>query len=199
MQNATKDIQTTVITLYQSVKHVGIKSVLTQQANKIRKDTPMITDSVHELFVKDLDALLQEKTRANHNIIVMGDFNIDTGMNREKLVATMKKYNIINAIQERYGKVPATRIDGSKPLDAMFCSRGIAVVAGGCRPGNLALSDHKVVWADIDERSMIGNKGPIVKPAQQKLQSDHPKLRKRYNQLMEEQLSRHNAQKQSTN
>ena len=199
IKDTAGEIKTTIITIYQPVRNVGIDTVLTQQASKIRKDRPHLTESVHELYVTDLEELIQTKIEDNHQIIVMGDFNIDTSKQKEKIVTMMEKHNITNAIQRKHGNTTATRLDGTKPLDGIFCSQTIPVARGGHRPGDIALSDHKLVWVDIPTHAIIGQNDTIIRPINRKLQSDHPGIKKRYNLLLERQLQTHKAEQIASN
>ena len=154
----------------------------------------MSSDGVYEHYTKDLDMLLEEKRSTHHQLVVMGDFNEDT---REtgRLVKLMNKHQLYNPIEKKYGKGTTTYAHGDKPIDAIFISNTMKITKGGHKQGNLAMSDHKLIWIDIPKYEILGYTEPMIRPPYRKLQSSHPKVKKRYNKTLETQLQHHNVEK----
>ena len=177
-----KIISTTIITLYYPRHSTSAGSVNGQQLTKLRQDAPHQSEDALAMFKIDLHQLIQTKQRSDHQIIVMGDFNQNTQCTKSPLVHMLKSLGLRDPIEEKYGGVcPATWVYGSKPIDGIFCSKTLCIIQGGHRPGNISLSDHKLIWIDLHKSSLIGDADTVLKPIQRKLQSHHPTIRKKFN------------------
>ena len=122
----------------------------------------------------------------------MGDFNEDTRDNG-RIKKLTKKHNMYNPIEDCYGKTTTTYAYGTSPIDAIFISNNLRITQGGHLEGNLTLSDHKVVWIDMSKKQLIGEQELIVYPKQRILHTSHPKIRQKYNDLLESHLNTHNV------
>ena len=190
--NPQHTIKTTIITAYVPCNSRGEFTTYSQQIKKLRNDYPKKTKGVYETYIKDLDDFITTKQNQRNQIILMGDFNEDTRDNGriKKLIA---KHNMYNPIEERYGKTTTTYAYGTSPIDAIFISNNLSIKQGGHQEGDLTLSDHKVVWIDIAKEQIMGNNEPIIYPKQRILHTSHPKVRKKYNKLLESHLQKHNV------
>ena len=194
IKDPTGEIKTTIVTLYSPCHNRGTITAYTQQLQAIRETEPMNGKGVYEHYIHDLQELLKEKKEKNHQLIIMGDFNEDTRENG-KIVRLLKKFKLRNPIEDKYGKATSTYAYGERPIDAIFTEENITIHRGGHKQGNLAMSDHKIVWIDIPTYDILGVTEPIIRPPYRKLQAHHPKVKQRYNQELEKQLKHNNAEK----
>ena len=193
LRDPTQVIHTTIITLYYPCTNIGTYTVYSQQLEKIRATMPKYTGTATDLYNEDLEAFIKEQTESNNQVILMGDFNQDMNKNNQ-ITMMLKKYNIHDAIQQRHGRMTTTYEYGTNPIDSILCLDTITIQTGGHLPGT-AISDHKIVWIEIHEEDILGITKPVIRPSQRKLQADHPRIRKKYNQILEKQLRAHNAGK----
>ena len=185
---------TTIITTYRpcdsSVRKS--KSVKMQQHTIIREKFPHITKGPLQLYDDDLELLIQSKIDNGHQLIVMGDFNQDI-MAQGSKSSTAKmliRLGLSETITERHGKAaPATHIYGKHPIDGIFTTRHIQPIKCGYLPGNIHVSDHRTLWIDIDKRNILGERHYTPQqPKYRKLHSSNPRIKRKFNKIMEEQL-----------
>ena len=75
-------------------------------------------------------------------LIIGGDWN--TNVTTKKFLENFKKRNLIPATSSRHGtNLPATHNNGSKPIDEIFVSSTLSIVAAGYLEHGSALSDHR--------------------------------------------------------
>ena len=188
ISDPTKTIHTTILTLYHPCRTFSSGSVNGQQLQKIREKYPHMDEDTFSLYTKDLQKLIKSQLSDTHHMIVMGDLNQNT-TGRSKLVRMLKMVGLRDPIHEKHGgSIPATHINGSLPIDVILCSPHINIIDGGHCKGDINISDHKIIWIDIDRATLLGDTKEIVRPMTRKLISHHPTIRKEYNKKLEEIL-----------
>jgi len=82
----------------------------------------------------------------------------------------IEKHSLHNVHEAVYGKVPPTMRLGNKTLiDFMVATEGVLpyIRAAGFRSLHKAVvSDHILLWADIDMNAYSGGEGPSITPPQ---------------------------------
>ena len=186
---------TTIITTYRpcdgSIQNT--KSVKMQQYTMIRENFPHITKGPLQLYDEDLENLIQTKLDAGHQLIVMGDFNQDVTSQGSKssTIKMLQRLGLSESITEQHGKMaPPTHIYGQHPIDGIFTTSHIHPIQCGYLPGNMHVSDHRTLWIDIDKRSILGEKHYVPQqPRYRKLHTTNPRIRNKFNSIMETQLA----------
>ena len=88
---------------------------------------------------------------------------------------------------------PNTYVDGVNPIDGIFGTRNIQILAGGYTDFTGGLqSDHRMIWIDIRTESVLGtDEIPLWKPLARRLKCNDPRLVDRFNQLRNVHATRH--------
>ena len=186
---------TTVISIYHPCKtdtKQSITSVEALQLEALAEKYPGERRQPFREFRKDLKKLIRSKLDKEHQVIVGGDFNQSMKLQRDNLSKMLQSMGLREIILEKYGKdeAPNTTKRGSTPVDGVWATSAINIIRGGYDDWNL-FSDHRTLWFDIDENIFLGrNLEPITRPKCRRLQVSNPKIRKKYNEIMEEQLEK---------
>ena len=182
-----------ILTLYHpcnsSERMLG--SAKMQQLRHLRKHYKKDTSTPHQAFQNDLKAQIQKFKKNGNEIIIMGDFNQDITQNTT-LTRLLKAEGLKDAIYGKYGgNPPQTYKWGSHPIDAIYTSSGINITQGGYKQGDIQISDHRLLWIDIQRNTILGAKSKdLPKPSRRQLHSSNPRVRKKYNALLETHLIR---------
>lgn len=110
----------------------------------------------------------------------------------------MKEMGLCEVLIEAYGKGTATHFNGSTTIDGIFCSDGIQISNGGYIRREHSPSDHRWPWIDIKvkEKHMTGkNRNDFVPPIDRRAMSKIPKVKKKFQDFLEEQITKHNLHK----
>ena len=163
-----------------------------QQFTMIREKFPQLTQGPLELYDSDLKGLVQTKLDLGHQIIVMGDLNQDVSNTKSSTVKMLRTLGLEEAIITSHGKsAPATHINGKHPIDGIFITRNISPIKCGYLPGDIHVSDHRTLWIDIHHHNLIGDTKHVPQqPRLRQLQTSNPRIRKKFNKIVEEQLKR---------
>ena len=85
----------------------------------------------------------------------MEDWNQD--VREEKFLEPFKARNLKPLITERHGNsVPGTYQRGTAPIDEVFTSFTIKVRTAGYLEHGHIRSDHRTIWVDFQQQSMLG-------------------------------------------
>ena len=185
---------TTVITTYRPIDGQAskTKSVKMQQLAIIREKYPQLTQDPLQLYDEDLKELIQDKLHSGHQLIVMGDFNQNvTSTGKTSTTNKMlRSLGLEEQITSKHGSAaPPTFIYGNHPIDGIYTTRHIEPLRYGYLPGNIQISDHRILWMDIDIRSILGEKYYTPqRPRFRKLHASNPRIRNKFNKTMEKQL-----------
>ena len=168
------------------------QSTKMQQFTMMREKYPHITTGPMELYDSDLKDLIQTKLDLGHQLIVLGDMNQDVTSHNAKssTVKMLEKLGLEEIITNTHGKAaPATHIYGKHPIDGIFATRNISPIRCGYLEGDIHVSDHRTLWVDIDQRNLIGDVKHIPQqPKMRQLQTSNPRVRKKFNKIVETQL-----------
>ena len=190
------EIKTTIITIYQPVRNVDIETVLTQQASKIRKDSPHIMDIIHELYVRQgLRGSCQRKDRRQPSNHFDGRFQYQHRQTKGEDSINDEQVWYKQCHSEETQNPNSNKAQQNQTLGWDILLKNIPIINGGHRPGDISLSDHKLVWVGIPTHTIVGEHKAIVRPANIELQADHPGIQKQYNRLLEKQFKMHSVGK----
>ena len=188
-------IYTTVITIYRPC-NTGITltgSARSQQFGQLRKRYPHITKEPLEVFDTDLRSLVTTFMTQGHQIAVMGDFNQDLRLSSSPTKRMLESLGLKDGIIDKYGgTAPRTHVYGHAPIDGIFVTPTLHITQGGYAPGDITVSDHRMLWVDITTASFMGEKHtPITRHPQRKLNTTNPRVKKKFNNILEQELRRH--------
>ena len=188
------EMMTTIISTYRPVPSGNPGSVETQQLQYMRANDIQNIDPIQK-FDTDLKNLIQEKRIKGHKIILMGDFNVP--LDEENTFTNMlRDSGLREAIIEKYVEegttAPPTFKHGTKKIDGIWITEDIEVIKGGHEDLLSPGGDHCWVWIDVLTDSILG--GPMdsfTKPISKKLTCKIPRIREKFQQLLEQEYKRH--------
>ena len=135
---------------------------------------------------EDLDKSMQVWMEAKENIVLAGDFNCDVRL--EEIQSWIRKWNLRDSVLSIHGSnAPPTYNNGSCPIDAIFVSANIAVSRSGYLGfGDGDVGDHRCLWVDITNRSLLGfSPAKLTKASERRVTTKHPWVVRRYNAIYE--------------
>ena len=150
-------------------------------------------DDPRQAIFQDLfDEVTKWKTAGDH-IIIGIDANKDVrkGSTRD----TFREMGMTDLILSAHGHIipPATcdKNQNRKPIDAIFATPGIHLIAGGFAAFNSGCpSDHWYLWIDVLYTDAFGYASPpLVSPSARRLKTKDPNMVTRYNSQPELDLS----------
>jgi hypothetical protein len=171
-----------VITVYRAVHSKGSLSAYQQQKN-VLLDNEIDTCPRAQLFV-DLQEFLSKCNEAGEQIIVMGDFNED--IRNRSITTFFEDMGMRELLLDLHGtNAPNTYIDGVHPIDGVFGTQNIQILAGGYTDFTGGIkTDHRMLWIDLRTASVLGtDEIPLWKPLARRLKCNDPRLVDRFNHL----------------
>ena len=106
----------------------GPKKVHIQQQKALLRQK--VKTTVWDTFWKDLWTQVDEWLEQGDQLVIGGDWNMD--VRKEKFLKGFKDRDLIPAITGKHGsKGPATHNRGSLPIDEIFVSSTLQVIAAG--------------------------------------------------------------------
>jgi hypothetical protein len=169
------NLQVRIVTLYRPVFSTGATSTYQQQKrHQLEHD---IDTCPREQLLLDLTREITQWNSDGNRIIVMGDFNDD--VRGSTILQTFKKLDMKEAIITKHGNnAPNTFNNGSVPIDGIFISNELSILAGGYTSTKWGMaSDHRLLWLDIMEVELMGTTAPPVwRPKARRLKTDDPKV-----------------------
>ena len=119
-------------------------------------------------------------SKNEEQIILMGDWNQD--VREEKFLEPFKARNLKPSITERHGNSgPGTYQRGTAPIDEIFTSFTIKVRTAGYLEHGHIRSDHRTVWVDFQQQSILGMNPPKCPLHQaRRLKGSDPRTVKKY-------------------
>ena len=169
----------------------GPKKVHIQQQKALLRQK--VKTTVWDTFWKDLWTQVDEWLEQGDQLVIGGDWNMD--VRKEKFLKGFKDRDLIPAITGKHGsKGPATHNRGSLPIDEIFVSSTLQVIAAGYLSYGECGSDHRPLWVDITKTSALGARLPEIPSFQaRRLKCRDPRIVDRYNRTLEEFLRRNNV------
>jgi hypothetical protein len=125
-------------------------------------------------MLKNLEERIQELQRENHEIVLMVVAGTKTFCGR-RLTNFRNRLQLKGAILSRHDERHASSayIEGSKPIDDIFTTRGISIQGSGYlafSEGVKGKPDHQAAWIDGTMTSTLGYKIPTtVRPSMQRV------------------------------
>ena len=97
-------------------------------------------------------------------------------------------------ITDIHGSSEATHHRGSVPIDGIFASTSlIQIDSSDYLPFGFFMSDHRLLWMDVPESSILGfNLPPLLTPKARKLQCGNPRISNKWNSLYTRYIKEHN-------
>ena len=142
---------------------------------------------------EDLRQLIEEFHEKKHKLVIGGDFNDNLNNEKGEMRTFMREMGLQEVLIEAFGKGPATHSSGSTTIDGIFCSEGIQISNGGYISFDDSPSDHRWPCIHIKERNMTGkNRNEFAPPIDRRATSKTPKVKKKFQELLDIQISKHN-------
>ena len=182
---------TTIISIYRPGKN---QITLDRQQAHTSKNRPHVAISIgpQELWDKDLTDLIKGLQAKGHEIIVAGDWNDDLNNDNGTVQKMLNNLHLKEALIERYGQGPETHHLGTKTIDGVFTSRGINIKQGGYTTHEESPGDHRWLWLDISETTLLGrNRDDYAPPIEQRATAKIPSVKNRFNDILERQVTLH--------
>jgi exonuclease III len=178
----------TIISAYQVPKNSGSRGKTTshhQQVLQLKKDGDT-GQQPRKHFCASLDAFIDNKITAGHQIILGGDFNEDVGLNLNGITRIIANHNLVHVMQSQLGannELP-TYARWSKRIDYIFMIADVAflVQVCGAEPFNHRFfSDHRGLYADLRRSGLFDrNLSPLASPKYCDIRSSNPALIRKY-------------------
>ena len=173
----------TVVTAYQvcnkSITQRGRTTAAAQQESLLRqRGESNPNPRLH--FRLDLKRFLKQCRESNQEIILMGDFNEEFGMDSHGMTEMSSTLSLVDAMHHQHGTSDfSTYIRGRRRLDYVLMSRNAynCVQRCGYEPFYHRLDgDHRAFFLDLDENRLFGaTSPPMPKPQHRDIHSKKPK------------------------
>ena len=145
-----------IICAYQVVQEKGdhgARTTYSQQVRMMRLDGISDPDP-RKAFIRDLKILVQQLRAADHDIILMGDFNESIGVKPEEMASVITEGRLTDAYCFRHGidNEHPTYARGTKRVDYILVSQRLTehIRATGAEPFNFRIfSDHRGLFVDF--------------------------------------------------
>ena len=182
---------TTIISIYRPGKN---QSILGRQQAHTSDKRPSVAMQIgpQELWDKDLMTLVDSFKSKGHEVIVGGDWNDDLNDTNSKVNVMMTKRGLKEVLITRLGKGPETHQEGTNTIDGIFTTEGIEIRQGGYTTHEVSPGDHRWLWVDITEITMLGkNRDDYAPPLERRATSTIPSVRNTFNDILEHQITSH--------
>lgn len=177
------DTTVRIISAYRPCTNPNPSSVWSQHNRHLNKTDGPHRDPI-DAFFQDLSQAIQRWTDDdNDQIVLCLDANED--VRKGRILHLSQSCGLTEAIlhHNRGTNPPATqnRNQTRTPIDGIFISPGLSVIAAGYCPFQPEVSDHRMLWVDLQMYSILGyNKPPMVPPKLRRLNSKNPPARRKY-------------------
>ena len=139
-----------------------------------------------QAILDDLAQAIHEWKLNGEHIVLMMDANEDVRMGHIKTF--LEDTDMRDVVMAIHGdNAPNTHIDGSKPIDGIFATRGVECVQAGYTAFSDGVQgrrpDHRCIWMDVRLQTVFGHKMPPVrKAAFRRVKCNDPRIWKKFNQ-----------------
>ena len=146
----------TLICAYQVVQEKGehgARTTYSQQVRMMRLDGVM-DPNPRKAFIQDIKELTKTLVKAEHDIILMGDFNESIGIKPTEMASVMAEGKLTDTYCFKHGldKEKPTYARGTKRVDYILVSTRLLshIRATGAEPFNFRIfSDHRGIFVDF--------------------------------------------------
>ena len=174
------DTHLTIVTAYQvckdNIQTTGAKTAFRQQWSLLRHSHA--EPDPRKSFISDLDALLTQLGEASHEIILLLDANESLSDRYSGIRTLTRKHNLADLHTRLHGLEgqPATYIRGTKKIDFIFGSKGVAGNTSRAGITPFETSDHRGLFVDVRLPPILGGPATPLSAAQHRdLNSKDPK------------------------
>jgi hypothetical protein len=188
-----------ILTVYQVTQKTGTAgstTAYTQQRNMFRLEG-RTNPNPRQILITDLRALVSEIRREGHDIILMGDFNEQIGLDPHGMSSVLTAGGLIDSYITRHGidKEPATYARGKTRVDYIFISERLRphLLRSGIEPFNQRIfSDHRGMYIDLAMPGLFDRAlTPLSSPANRNLCSTNTKHVQKYIKELYAYLQQH--------
>ena len=135
-------------------------------------------------ILTDLSKIIQQHQNQDHDIILMMDAN-EAMTSKSAWSQFLVENNLHNVHDNIMSSLPpTTRIGSSDRIDFIAASEGVLKHVTDAGYGALhdgIISDHLLLWIDLDMQSYFGGKGPaIVPPQAREFSFDNVQMREKF-------------------
>ena len=180
-----QDCVTRFVTIY-CLKSTGkgMNTVYEQQLEYLHTDPTAV-------FWEDLAQAIVKWQNEGDQLIFKGDWN-ETVVNGN-LTEWMKTFGLSEAITGLHGcNPPPTFQRGTDAIDGIFVSPTVKVKRAGFLGFGDIPGDHRGIWLDVPQRSILGYKmADIPKASARRLKLDDPRIVDRYLDILDGYLAAH--------
>ena len=194
-----REVKTRIISAYQPCLHEydkdnGFQTVYRQQSRYWQSQG--VSECPIMRFREDLSKKITDWTTNGEKIILTIDVNED--VRDGNFAQMMRRVGLVSAIRRKHGNnMPPTYQLGSRPIDDIFVSPSLTVMKAGCLAFGTAPGDHRGLFIDVVERSMIGGDAVKVKHVKaRRLVSTNPMVKKKFLTRFKKQMQRNHVYEQ---
>ena len=145
----------------------------------------------HKLFMTDFLAMVMHWRHAGDRLIIMADMN--EHVLQGPLARRLLQLGLVEATHSSWGETPPnTHVSGTRPIDGIYHSPDIEVIATMQLSFHESVGDHRSAIIDVTARSFIGTDGhKIVRPTARRLVCSNKKCVRRFVRYVENAISKH--------
>ena len=184
-----------IVTAYRPSGRGKTESVAAQHIryfDSIKRDIEPIA-----AFYEDLKAELKTWINDGDQVVVMGDFNEDVRGSHLADFFGDDDLKLREVIIEKHGdEGPETciRNESKIPIDGIFCTPGLSILAGGYLPYHDGpKSDHRFLWIRMAVQIAFGHLAPPTQPHYiRRLNQKDPRGKKKYKEVVRRKMRRKN-------
>jgi hypothetical protein len=122
----------------------------------------------------------------------MGDWNHPISAVEKMLAPLHLQEAVLDADGRDRTLAPATHNRGKEIIDGIFHSPSLVVTASGYLPFNHGIGDHRLIWADFLQRTVIGfDLSPLPSPQARRLKLKDPRVTDKYLDVRNAHLASH--------
>ena len=179
---------TRMVTVYCPTKSCGPSTVYTQQLTHLKVD-PI------SRFWDDLAKDIHKWQAQGEQLIISGDWNEEVA--GPNLTRWMGLFSLREAVTHTHGSnPPPTYHRGTHAIDGIFVSHTIQISKAGYLPFNDLPGDHRGIWVDIPQSSILGYRMSDIPTARaRRLKLDDPRVVNRYQEILHQYFQQHKIYK----
>ena len=188
-----------ILTVYQVPQKSGTSgntTAYTQQRNMFRLEG-RINPNPRKILIHDLKALVTELRQNGHDMIIMGNFNEQVGIDPHGMASVLTAGGLIDSHFTRHGieNDPPTYARGHTRVDYIFISERLKpyLLQAGIEPFNQRIfSDHRGMFIDLSVPGLFDRSlTTLASPVNRHLCATNQKHVKNYIRALHDYLQQH--------